>query len=82
MSVASQKRGAGVAADLNGLAQPHLVSEDSVQVIIVKRHQPAQPTHLVLLELTSAQHLGLFNDCIGDANVTGPSWRIICTSRS
>lgn len=36
---------------LNGLAQAHFISQDAVQVVVVQRHHPLQPLHLITVPL-------------------------------
>lgn len=52
---------------LDGFAQTHLVSQDSVQVVVVEGHHPFQPTHLVLLQLATHQHGRLLQDLLSGA---------------
>ena len=47
---------------LDRLAEPHLIREDPIELVVVQRDEPAQPRHLVLLEAAAAQHLRLLLD--------------------
>ena len=52
---------------LNRLAQPHLISQDTVDARLVQRYQPIQSRELVILQLPSLQDGGL---------LVQPRWRV------
>lgn len=37
----------GLNLDLDSLAQPHLISQNPIEVIVVQGHQPSQATQLI-----------------------------------
>mmetsp|Transcript_27928 Transcript_27928/g.26964 ORF Transcript_27928/g.26964 Transcript_27928/m.26964 type:complete len:446 (-) Transcript_27928:715-2052(-) len=51
---------------LDGLAQPHLVRQDPIQVIVEQTHHPVQPYHLVRLQHPPTQQLRLSHDLLRD----------------
>jgi hypothetical protein len=46
--------------------KPHLVRQNSVQVVVVERDHPIEPEHLVGLKLATNEHLGLLVDFLLD----------------
>ena len=53
-------------AYLDGLAQAHFVGEDAVEMVVVEGHEPVEADHLVGLQLSADQHLGLALDLLLD----------------
>ncbi len=51
---------------LDSLPQPHFVSQDPIQVIIVERHQPLKPNNLVRFEFSPYEKSGLSGNLLFD----------------
>ena len=52
---------------LNRLAEAHLVGENTVQIVVVQRHEPFEALQLVRFQLATDEHFRLLGDGLADA---------------
>lgn len=52
---------------MDGLAEPHFVSQDTVEAVIVEGDQPLQSYQLVVLEFAALENAGLLLDFLLDS---------------
>lgn len=52
---------------LHGLSQSHFVCQNSVQVVVVERNKPLQPSHLEGFQSATVHYRWLVQDCLFDA---------------